>query len=67
MAPLPKRRHSSRRQAKRQRALLPVSVTLVECKQCGKLTVPHRVCKFCGFYNGRSVVVKKEKAQQKSK
>jgi large subunit ribosomal protein L32 len=33
--------------------------TLVECPQCHELTTPHRVCKSCGYYNGREVVAKK--------
>ncbi|MCQ2399205.1 MAG: 50S ribosomal protein L32 [Clostridia bacterium] len=35
-------------------------VTLVECPQCHELTVPHKVCKHCGYYNGREVVAKKD-------
>jgi large subunit ribosomal protein L32 len=30
------------------------------CKHCGELTLPHRVCKNCGFYDGREVVVHTE-------
>ena len=33
--------------------------TLVECPQCHELTVPHRMCKNCGYYNGREVVAPK--------
>lgn len=67
MAPLPKRRHSSRRQAKRTRALKRPSVTLAKCSQCGKMTLPHRVCRHCGFYNGKVVIIKKQKAEKARK
>ncbi len=36
------------------------SVTLVECPQCHELITPHTVCKHCGYYNGKEVIVKKE-------
>ncbi len=26
------------------------------CPQCGATRTPHRVCKSCGFYNGRQVI-----------
>ncbi len=59
MAPLPKRRHSSRRQAKRSRALTLPTITLMTCEQCGAKRLPHRVCDQCGYYDGKPVVVKK--------
>ncbi|MEK7165689.1 MAG: 50S ribosomal protein L32, partial [Patescibacteria group bacterium] len=49
MAPLPKRRHSSRRQAKRTRGLKLFSVTLSKCPKCQEMRVPHEVCKSCGY------------------
>lgn len=30
--------------------------TLVKCPNCSAYTVPHRVCKSCGYYNGKEVV-----------
>ena len=36
---------------------------LSECPQCHELTVPHRVCKKCGYYNGKLVVDKTEKTE----
>ena len=29
---------------------------LVKCSNCGELTIPHRVCKNCGFYKGQEVI-----------
>jgi large subunit ribosomal protein L32 len=39
---------------------------LLICPNCGKPRIPHRVCKYCGFYNGRAVAVKKEKKVKKT-
>jgi large subunit ribosomal protein L32 len=30
---------------------------LVECANCGNLTVQHHVCAKCGFYHGRQVII----------
>ena len=30
--------------------------TLVECPQCHQMKLAHRVCKQCGYYNGRQVI-----------
>jgi len=35
-----------------QRLVLP---TLVPCSNCHSLITPHRVCPYCGFYNGQKV------------
>ncbi|MBI3290960.1 50S ribosomal protein L32 [Candidatus Falkowbacteria bacterium] len=37
---------------------------LVKCDKCGKKIMPHRVCPFCGNYQGKEIVkpmVKKKK------
>ncbi|MCI0441459.1 MAG: 50S ribosomal protein L32 [Chloroflexi bacterium] len=56
MPPLPKKKHSKKRQGGRtaHHGLTPVS--LAECPQCHSKRLPHRVCPTCGYYNGRSVV-----------
>ena len=38
-------------------------VTLSTCPQCHALKQPHCVCPECGYYKGRPVVVKQEKAE----
>ncbi len=30
---------------------------IVECPQCHKMKMSHRVCKHCGFYDGKQVIV----------
>jgi large subunit ribosomal protein L32 len=57
--PLPKRRHSSTRQAKR-RTHYKLHVTgLSECPRCRAARVPHHICTNCGYYNGRQWVTPK--------
>lgn len=48
MAPLPKRKHSTRRSGKRLKSKSLVFRKLVICPNCKKKKLPHRVCKYCG-------------------
>ncbi len=66
MAPLPKRRHSTRRGGKRKASISLSKIGLTKCPNCGVLRVPHHICKSCGFYDGREIVkqvVKKTKSK----
>ncbi len=47
MAPLPKRKHSTRRKGKRLASKSAAMPKLVKCKKCGKSKLPHRACKYC--------------------
>ncbi|HLD25046.1 MAG TPA: 50S ribosomal protein L32 [Patescibacteria group bacterium] len=67
MTPLPKRRHSKRRQGKRDASIRLTLSEFLSCPNCGKSKIPHRVCTYCGYYAGRAVVVKKEKKAKKTK
>lgn len=61
----PKKRHSRQRQGKRRAAIkLAVSKTIF-CPNCNNITLPHTVCKNCGYYKGKEVIKKskKEKAE----
>jgi uncharacterized Zn finger protein (UPF0148 family) len=43
---------------------------LSSCPKCGEPILAHRVCSFCGYYNGREVVdvlAKLEKKERKKK
>lgn len=67
MAPLPKRRHSTRRGGKRQAAWkrafgLP---GLIACPQCAAMRLQHRACRACGWYDGKTLIVKREKTKKK--
>ncbi|PJC33654.1 50S ribosomal protein L32 [Candidatus Roizmanbacteria bacterium CG_4_9_14_0_2_um_filter_36_12] len=48
MAPLPKRKHSTRRSGKRKAAKMKSLPNLVKCSSCSKTKLPHRICKYCG-------------------
>jgi large subunit ribosomal protein L32 len=67
------RAHSTRGQKGRRRSHLALTkVGLVSCSHCNKPTVPHQVCKYCGYYKGKETInvlakelKKKEKKQKK--
>lgn len=68
MAPLPKRRHSTRRGGKRQAAWKKAFTIpgLIACPECRALRLPHRACPSCGWYDGKEVVKQKIKSKKKS-
>jgi large subunit ribosomal protein L32 len=49
------RTSKSRRGMRRSHLALKAPTTTV-CKKCGKPILPHRVCKYCGYYKGKKVV-----------
>ncbi|MCS7184141.1 MAG: 50S ribosomal protein L32 [Patescibacteria group bacterium] len=65
---VPAKRLSYSRSRKRrfQKEILK-PVNLVKCKECGELTLPHRICVNCGFYKGRKYLEKKEKKPKAKK
>ena len=54
---VPKSKQSKSRTNKR------FAATLAECPHCHELKQSHAVCKNCGYYDGKEVVVEKEEAQ----
>jgi large subunit ribosomal protein L32 len=43
---------------------------LGSCPKCGEPVLPHRICSFCGYYNGKEVIdvlAKLEKKEKKQK
>lgn len=36
---------------------------MAECPHCREMKLSHRVCKNCGYYDGKQVVEKKEKKE----
>lgn len=58
MAHEPKKRHSRARQGKRRAAIKLELPTLTFCSNCGAPNQPHIVCKSCGYYKGKQVVVR---------
>ncbi|MBI2601194.1 50S ribosomal protein L32 [Candidatus Daviesbacteria bacterium] len=55
MSQEPKRRHSKARKRTRRASIMLKQASLVVCKNCGKPTLPHIVCKECGFYGDKQV------------
>jgi len=63
---LPKRKHSKARRDKRRSANSKLfAANLSVCPQCKKAKLPHRVCPFCGYYNGKPVVIMETKEEKK--
>ncbi len=65
MVPLPKRKLSKGRRDRRRAhdALTPTA--LVQCSNCGEMSLPHTVCPNCGHYAGREVIEKPSEEKKK--
>jgi large subunit ribosomal protein L32 len=54
---VPKRHVSKARKNKRRSNVWKMDApTLVKCPKCGEYMRPHRLCKACGYYNGKQVI-----------
>ena len=54
---VPKRKVSKARRDKRRSSVWKLKMPgMVECPQCHEMKLAHRVCKNCGYYNGKEVV-----------
>ena len=56
MPAVPKKKRSKGRQGKNSAHFHITAPSLSECPQCHSAKLPHRVCRNCGYYNGREVV-----------
>lgn len=56
----PKRKWSKARTGKRRSQWKLSLPSLVKCPQCHDFKLPHKVCKECGYYNGKEVIKKAE-------
>lgn len=66
MAPLPKRRWSRSRQAKKRATHIQKSPAMSLCPNCHQPKFPHGACPSCGFYKGRKIIeIKKTEKRQK--
>jgi len=64
MVAVPKKKPSKTRANQRHSAWMAKmkateTKTTVSCDNCGKPKFSHRVCKECGFYNGKEVIEQK--------
>ncbi len=53
---VPKSRKSKAKGKMRRSHWKLSAISLCECPQCHAKKLPHRVCKSCGYYNGKAVV-----------
>ncbi len=60
---VPKRRVSRTRRDKRRAHWMARlrEFNFSKCPHCGKPRLPHRVCRYCGYYGERQVVVVERK------
>lgn len=56
MTPLPKRKLSKGRRNRRRAHDAIGAPQLVDCGNCHKPVLPHRMCPHCGYYRGRQVM-----------
>ena len=53
----PKNRISKQRKHKRRSRTWKLDMPgIVKCSHCGEAVLSHRVCKACGYYNGKQVI-----------
>lgn len=57
----PKKRHSRARQGKRRAHIHLETQRGTICPNCARVIRPHTICRHCGYYNGKQVLVFKEK------
>ena len=59
---VPKRKTSHARKMKRRSNVckLETPTNIVKCPQCGEPNLAFRVCKACGYYDGKQVIVKND-------
>ncbi|MSR88216.1 MAG: 50S ribosomal protein L32 [Candidatus Margulisbacteria bacterium] len=62
--PVPKRRRSKSKKRSHHANWKIETPNLVPCAACRALIVQHRVCPDCGVYNGKQVLVIKEKTKK---
>ena len=53
---VPKKRHSKSKVNRRRQHLFLKAPKLNTCSQCQRSVLPHVVCGFCGFYNGKKAI-----------
>lgn len=55
---VPKRKTSKQRRNKRRASAYRLNkATVVECSNCHEPKLPHRVCRSCGHYDGKEIIV----------
>ncbi|GAB4147471.1 MAG: 50S ribosomal protein L32 [Patescibacteria group bacterium] len=60
--PEPKKRHSKGRKNRRRSHLSLSTIQLAKCINCTAAVKPHAVCPVCGFYKGKKILEKPQRA-----
>lgn len=53
---VPKNKVSKARRNSRRANWKLTAPNMVECPQCREFKMPHKVCKACGYYDGKEIV-----------
>ncbi|MFA6410127.1 MAG: 50S ribosomal protein L32 [Candidatus Buchananbacteria bacterium] len=65
--PVPAKRRSRSRGRRNRAHDALTKKNLIKCPKCKKATMPHRVCPFCGSYQGKEVIKPKTKKKKETK
>lgn len=63
MTPLPKRKLSTYRGGKRVAAKKLKKLQQYTCPKCENPSTPHRVCKKCGYYKNKAVIITSQESK----
>ena len=61
------KRHTKGKRNRRRSHLALGKTSLFACTKCGKAVLPHYICAYCGFYNGKEVIDVMAKLDKKEK
>ncbi len=61
---VPKKKSSPMRQGMRNMHYKVRSVSVGACANCGEAKLGHHICKHCGFYKGKKVIVSKKELRK---
>jgi len=65
--PNPKHRNTSSQRNRRRSHIKLKKQKLFSCPKCGEAILPHHICAFCGYYNGREIIDVLAKLEKKEK
>ncbi len=61
------KRHTKGKRNRRRSHLALTKTLLFACAKCSKAVLPHYICAYCGFYNGKEVIDVMAKLDKKEK
>lgn len=61
------KRHTKGKRNRRRSHLALQKTSLSICDKCGREVLPHYICSYCGFYNGREIINVMAKLDKKEK